>query len=341
LRTKMRRFRSSFGVGPRALAICFHDLQCGTVEDLRVKKPQLDYFLIAACWLSKYPTEEVMAGQFGQDEKTLREHARVYVHDIAKLIQAKICWDDGDCEAYLLSVDGVHFMIREPRRDPSTKWLSYKHKCAGLVYEIGLSVYENRIVWINGPFKASVHDKTVFDDHGLGAKIPDGKLAVTDRGYRGSDYIEKLAIRNVFDGPAVRAFKRRVRARHENLNKRFKCFDILKSVFRHDHTDHGTVMRAVAVLVQYDLENGHPLMDMYFDDEESIDLEWMKHGNGEDQNYDDDESFWDEDDSEDSDVRQGAQSDGDEEGSGDSDFGQGAENDGVSVDSLMSTDSML
>jgi hypothetical protein len=203
-----------------------------------------------------------MAGFFHSDDKTLRKHIKKYVDAIAALKEEKIIWDDGDDEIFLLSVDGVHFRINEPRTEPSSKWCSHKHKSAGLNYELGISIYKSRLVWINGPFKAAVHDRTIFRTEGLADKMPVGTKAIADRGYTGEECKEKLSIRNRRDSDALRQFKKRVRARHENFNARIKVFKILEERFRHGVKRHQAIVEAVCVLVQYDMENGHPLFDV-------------------------------------------------------------------------------
>jgi hypothetical protein len=217
---------------------------------------------VALNWLSTYKKEAEMAGFFQCDDKTLRKHIKKYVNAIAALKEEIIVWDDGDDEIFLLSVDGVHFRINEPRTEPSSKWCSHKHKSAGLAYELGISIYKNRLVWIKGPFKAAAHDRTIFLTEGLADKIPAGKKVVADRGYTGEKCKEKLSIRNPRDSDALKQFKRRVRARHENFNARIKMFKILEERFRHGVKRHKAVLEAVCVLVQYDLENGHPLFDV-------------------------------------------------------------------------------
>ncbi len=213
-------------------------------------------------WLSSYKKESEMAGFFHSDDKTLRKHIKKYVDAIAALKEEKIIWDDGDDEIFLLSVDGVHFRINEPRTEPSSKWCSHKHKSAGLNYELGISIYKSRLVWINGPFKAAVHDRTIFRTEGLADKMPVGTKAIADRGYTGEECKEKLSIRNRRDSDALRQFKKRVRARHENFNARIKVFKILEERFRHGVKRHQAIVEAVCVLVQYDMENGHPLFDV-------------------------------------------------------------------------------
>jgi hypothetical protein len=53
-----------------------------------------------------------------------------------------------------------------------------------LDYELGIAAYENRLVWTNGPFKASRHDITIFRLAGLTVKIPPGHRAIADNDYR-------------------------------------------------------------------------------------------------------------------------------------------------------------
>jgi len=173
-----------------------------------------------------------MSGFFHCDDKTLRNHIRAYVNSIAALKEEKVVWEDGGDEIYLLSVDGVHFRINEPRTEPSSKWCSHKHKSAGLSYELGISIYKNKLVWINGPFKAATHDKTIFKKD-LAKKIPAGKKAIADRGYNGKACQHQLSIRNPRDSDGLKEFKMRVRARHENFNARIKNFNILEARFRH------------------------------------------------------------------------------------------------------------
>lgn len=98
--------------------------------------------------------------------------------------------------------------IWEPRTTPSAGWYSKKFNRAGLAYELGVAIFHNQIVWINGPFPARQNDLKIFrKENGLMSKIPDGMMA-------------------------VRKFKRRVLARHETVNSRLKAFKILNENFR-------------------------------------------------------------------------------------------------------------
>ena len=91
--------------------------------------------------------------------------------------------------------------------------------------------------------------------------IPDGKLVYGDKGYVGVPR-HVLSGHNICDTDEVKEFKRRVGARHESFNKRLKAFKALDERFRHNVAKHKVVFEAILVLVQYDLEHGHPLFKL-------------------------------------------------------------------------------
>lgn len=165
---------------------------------------------------------------------------------------------------FLLSVDGVHFCIHEPRCKPRARWSSFKFESAGLAYEIALSTFESKIVWISGPYESVAHDKEIYLQN-LKTKIPPGKV-IADRGYSGPEPGTKtLSIRNDLNSPKLRKFKRRVRARHENFNARIKVFNVLNSAFRWKKNrlaKHKAAFEAVCVLVRFDIEIDSPLFSV-------------------------------------------------------------------------------
>jgi len=91
---------------------------------------------------------------------------------------------------------------------------------------------------------------------GLLDKIPDGKRIIVDGGYPGD--IEKLSGYNQFDSKELKAFKARAKSRHETFNSRMKIFHVLKHKFEHDKGTFPICMTAVAVLVQYMIEDTKP-----------------------------------------------------------------------------------
>lgn len=174
-------------------------------------------------------------------------------------ILIKIKWYDNldnnpDNIRWLLSVDGTHCKIEEPRSTPDKNWYSHKHNNPAVAYEIALDIHSNNIVWINGPFEAGKTDLVIFnEDNGLKTKIPSNYRIIGDMGYAGEPGI--VSVKNNFDTDAVKLFKRRARARQENLNSILKHFAILSGRYRHTLDDHQMVFQAVCVIVQYKLEN--------------------------------------------------------------------------------------
>jgi hypothetical protein len=117
---------------------------------------------------------------------------------------------------------------------------------------------QNQLVWINGPFLASKHDITIFwKPGGLKTKIPPGKRTIGNSGYQGKP--DHVAVRNSLDTEAVNKFKNRVRACHKTLNGRINFFNLLDTKNCHGHEKHKIAFKATSVIMQYNLENGHPL----------------------------------------------------------------------------------
>ena len=197
----------------------------------------------------------------------------------------KIIWGGFGEEVFIISVDGVHCRIYEPRaNNPGPAHYSHKFNAAGVSYELGVAIYSSRLVWVAGPFVASKHDLTIFrggraeeepkDPNALIFMIPEGKKAIGDSAYAAVSGVgAKMAVSNPNDSLAVRRFKNRARARHETINGRIKSFQVLDIPYRHRQLHHASVFEAVCVAVQYDMENGHPLFDMLHqidDDEEAV-----------------------------------------------------------------------
>ena len=162
---------------------------------------------------------------------------------------------------FFLTVDGTDFRIQEPT-DFDRTWYSHKFKKAAVKYEVALAM-DGNIVWTNGPFRGSKNDMTIFRE-GLMAHIPEGKLVIADKGYRGEPMV---SYPNPQDREDVAIFKARALARHETVNKRFKDFKILGETFRHANGDplgsHRVYFFAIVVLTQVKIEMGEPLFNLY------------------------------------------------------------------------------
>ena len=159
-----------------------------------------------------------------------------------------------------VSVDGTDFRVRI-RRPYWKGWRSHKFKAPGVRYEVGLCIRTGDIVWIHGPFPCGHWpDITIFRS-ALIYELLDGEKVEADKGYRGEPvYIKTPTGENDIG--------QRVRSRHETVNKRFKQWGCLRQAFRHNVSKHQSVFSAVAVVTQMSLENGEPLFDVSYCDNE-------------------------------------------------------------------------
>ena len=85
------------------------------------------------------------------------------------------------------------------------------------------------------------------------------KLGVADGGYEDATF---LCLPNSLDSDDLKKFKSKARCRHESLNGRLHNFKILQDKFRHGMDCHKIAFEAVAVIVQYQMDNGAPLFEV-------------------------------------------------------------------------------
>lgn len=266
--TNTNRLKDFCYAGKKTLAKLYRDVQHADLGEHQILNPSPVDLIFALYFLKKYPTAHEFAGRWGVGtEKTVLRKAWRYIHAIQALKEKKIRWifdDEGTNydEYFILSVDGVHCRIHEPRSQPSSGWYSKKFNRAGLMYELGVAIYHDNIVWINGPFPAGQNDIKVFrKPGGLMSKIPANCRAIGDEGYRGEP--SKVSTRNTFNSDEVKEFESRVRARHETVNSRLKSFAVLDQEFRSKGNTrmekHKSAFEACCVIVQYELENGNKL----------------------------------------------------------------------------------
>jgi len=269
--TNLDRFRSAYGSDPVVVACVWEDLLTTSNAEARIDRKaakHVDRFLLAMHFLKIYPTERREAGIFGIDEDTCRLWRWYFVEKIQALKKEKIVWPEewtanrDNIPTFLYSVDGTHCRINEPKHPTESKnpkFYSHKHHEAAVNYEVALSLWEPRVVHLNGPGKASVHDVTVFRKK-LKEKTPAGKRGIGDKGYRGERGVISTPCSH--DTAEVRRFKSRARARQETFNARIKFFGCLAQRFRHGINRHQQCFEAVCVIVQYQMENGCPVFDI-------------------------------------------------------------------------------
>lgn len=189
-----------------------------------------------------------------------------WVRKIRGLKAIKILWpihlDEPDSEIFVVSVDGTDFRTREISNEEFNQVkgnCSHKFRHCALRYEIAISVRTGFVVWINGPFRGAACEKTIYT-RGLAKKIKEGKLCISDGGYAGCD---KVSMPNYREPKELRRFKTLIRTRHESFNGRVTGFRCLQETFQYAPTQHVICFEAVVVMLQYQIELGHPLYDLY------------------------------------------------------------------------------
>jgi hypothetical protein len=268
------RFRSNYGVGPGAVAALILMLT------ERGHTINLVYMMMTLCHLNHYLSEHAMSGPWGIGEKCFREKVKEYTKMIQSLKPDLIKFEGwGSDEIHLISVDGCNFRTQEFRLDPHSKWYDHKSHSSGVSYEFALAIRRNKLVWMRGPFPAGAqHDITTFrggrkedgidnwDKDALYHHMPPGTKAVGDSGYSG--HPEKVTTSSKVHSEDFSQFITRAKNRQENFHSRLKRFDVLTKRFRHGIStedkleQHKMCTEAVCVLVQLDMDNGHPLWEV-------------------------------------------------------------------------------
>jgi hypothetical protein len=155
-----------------------------------------------------------------------------------------------------VTVDGTDFRVGEPNRSIQGRWNSHKINRAGLRYEIAICIQTGEIVWINGPFPCGEYPDVKIFRLRLKTLLAEGEKVESNGGYgyfgHPDDRCCVPKVRTEVPGRA----RAQALARHEAVNARFKAFNILQNPFRNDVARHGTVFRAVAVLVQIQMDCG-------------------------------------------------------------------------------------
>jgi len=273
-----RTFKEHFGPSPTVVAVVWSDILSADVE-LGLKKGDksekgFTKVLTALHFLWAYPKNGgILASTVGTSKRMVQgENLWRWVKVLSNLKQIKIVWPEeafnSSRQVFIVSVDGVDFRCWEkssPEFNVDRGQYSHKFNHGALKYEIAIDPYASRVVWINGPFPGSVHDRTIFMES-LNEKIPPGKKVVADRIYgskkkEDAEVSKKFALPNLCDSKVLANFKTRVRNRHESFNGRLKDFNALSDTYRHSQKRHSHVFEAVCVLVQYEMDNGSPLFD--------------------------------------------------------------------------------
>jgi hypothetical protein len=270
---RLRRFRSHYGVGPDAIAALLSDLKRLQPE----KTHNVSSLFMTILWLKLYETEEVMAGRWGFGEEYCRNTVKEYISRIQKLKAYKISFEGLNPNCTFLPVDCMHVRTQEFRCSPSSKWYSHKFNGPGVSFEVVADPMEGKIRWINGPEPASIHDLTFLRGGKKGQTkkwkrsslyfhLPKSARLIGDSAYEGQP--DKVSTTKDAHKPATKKLFARMKSMQETCFKRFKDFRVLRESFRHGKSTEDKLAKikssfeAVAVLLQYDFENGARLFEV-------------------------------------------------------------------------------
>jgi hypothetical protein len=253
----VRVFKAHYGIHPNHAATVWRDIIVN--EQLEGADIDLRAYFMTLNFLRVYACEDIRATLFKVDKKKARSLIWKWIDMLANQKEHKIKYPaQWDGSTFVCTVDGTHYMMNEPRhatlrKDPS--WYSFKHHCAGHNVQVVLSVWDQQCYDITIS-KGGTNDKGNINKSGLLDKVPAGKRIIVDGGYPGD--ADKLSGYNQFDFDALKQFKGDAKSRHETFNARLKIFDVLGEKFFHDKEKFHNCMTAVAVLVQYMIEDINP-----------------------------------------------------------------------------------
>ena len=267
---QLKTFHAHYGSKPNVLADMWFDLVAdGNLTKKEKSIEGFKRFMMAFYFLYHYPkSSEAFAARFKVGERSCRgKPLWDWISLIASLKKKKIKWparlNSSLTETFIVTVDGVDFRVWEKQHPlfPIDKsQCSQKFSHGAVKYEIAISIFEPKVVSIDGPHRGGKHDLTIFKEK-LMHLIREGKKVIADRGYR-SNQLQMLSTPNALDSKQLHNFKSRARARHETFNGRIKKFQSMEQTFRHGAVKHKLAFEAVVVTLQYQMDNGNPIFDV-------------------------------------------------------------------------------
>ena len=281
------KLRSHYGRSALTLASQWHDLCHKAIDGkpILTKKEKdrgLKEFAMAHRLLWTYPKNATVLGD--NYDKNIKyscgKHLWTWIKCIANLDEFVIFYpedlDSEDSEVLSLSIDGVDkktWERKHPTLPKDKKNFTKKHAACGVKYQIVLCAQRKQIVSIYGPVRGGMHDKEMLERSGILQRMQKGKkkLASVDQGYIKFKNKEQLSWPNAQDSKETNNFNSQIWLRHETLNGNFNSqiwlrhetlngkmakYGSMNQTWRHSWEQHGIAFWAVAVTIQYALNDG-------------------------------------------------------------------------------------
>jgi len=190
---------------------------------------QIKHIMWSLFFLKNVTTEDVACSRWNVDRKTYRKWIWIYIDKMYFALKFLVSFENRYLHWNIKNpsflVDCTECPILEPTISEWEYWSVKKGKHT-VKYELGLSLGREQFIWVNGPFKGTVHDFRIWGID-LVHKLVDNERPLGDKGYFGSEKVISL-----FKPPKThfeREFNRShcvVRSQIERSIKRLKVFNI-------------------------------------------------------------------------------------------------------------------
>lgn len=128
-----------------------------------------------------------------------------------------------------MTVDVTDCRILEPT--PFHKnWYSHNFHGPCVRYEVSVCIGSGNILWVNGRYHYVLYPYIKIFNENLKNHLKPGEKFLADRGYTSSSCAYRIP---KFEGSSGSFL-----ASHESLNCRFKNFNVLSTIFRHNGSLH-------------------------------------------------------------------------------------------------------
>ena len=146
------------------------------------------------------------------------------------------------------------------------KWYSHKYKGPGVRYEVALVIKTGLIAWVNGPFPCGAFSDLKIFKLGLMLELGENERVEAGGGFKALDptYCKNPCRYTSLVEKERQELANRVRARQETVNRRYKKWNILHLIYKHDVAQHMIVFHAISVVTQLEMKHGEPLFQVEY-----------------------------------------------------------------------------
>lgn len=225
--------------------------------------------LMAMIWLRIYPTYEVLGFIFDLDKSNVCRNLKGVLAALHKQLGDEMEWPDKARRKQKMDqfmqefpdvaaiVDATEQPTQRPQ-DPAEQKSHYSGKKKRHTLKTQVVVGpDGEMMGHSETVPGAKHDKTLYDDSGVGERLDDDEAMMGDKGFQGiqKDRLAVLPDKKPKGGELTDAQKaRNRRISHyrivvENTICQLKTFRVLAHVYRHARASHSDVFAIVAVLV--------------------------------------------------------------------------------------------